>query len=69
MNEVIQEAKDNTDLFFAFIGHLESSFPDVIAAVHTRRASTIVLRNKKNHLKKMFEEGFIDERQYDLLKK
>jgi hypothetical protein len=48
---------------------LESNFPDVISAVHTKRASTILLRNKKNHLKKMFEEGLLDERQYSMLKK
>ena len=48
---------------------MESNFPDVITAVHTRRAATIVLKNKKNSLKKMFEEGFIDDLQYQALRK
>lgn len=42
------------DLFIAYIGQLETNFPDVTSAVHTRRAATIVLKNKKINLKKMF---------------
>jgi hypothetical protein len=41
----------------------------VITAVHTRRAATIVLKNKKNSLRKMYEEGFIDDLQYQALRK
>lgn len=57
------------DLFIAYMGQLENSFPDVISAVHTRRASTIVLKDKKNNLKKMYEEGFIDQHQFEILRK
>lgn len=42
------------DLFIAYTGKLENNFPDLSSAVHTRRASTIVLKNKKNSLKKMY---------------
>jgi hypothetical protein len=32
--------------------------------VHTERAITILLKNKKNKLKEMYEEGYIDEKDY-----
>lgn len=38
-------------------------------SVHTVRATTILLKNKKNSLKKMFNEGFIDENDYLALRK
>lgn len=69
LNEVVEEVKENVDQAIAYINDLESNFPDVITAVHTRRAATIVLKNKKNSLKKMHEEGFIDDLQYQTLRK
>ena len=69
LNEVIEEVKENVDQAIAYINDLESNFPDVITAVHTRRAATIVLKNKKNSLKKMHDEGFIDDLQYQTLRK
>ncbi len=53
LKEVIEEVKENVDQAISYINELESNFPDVITAVHTRRAATIVLKNKKNSLKKM----------------
>lgn len=69
LKEVIEEVRENADQAIAYINELESNFPDVITAVHTRRAATIVLKNKKNSLKKMHEEGFIDDLQYQALRK
>lgn len=69
LTEVIGEVKENVDEAIAYINQLESNFPDVITAVHTRRAATIVLKNKKTSLKKMYEEGFIDDIQYETLRK
>ena len=69
LKEVCEEVKENVDQAIAYINELESNFPDVITAVHTRRAATIVLKNKKNSLKKMHEEGFIDDLQYQVLRK
>ena len=48
---------------------MENNFPEVIQIVHTRRAATILIKNKKNELKKMYEEGFVDDLQYQALRK
>lgn len=66
---VIEEVKENIDQAVSFINDLENTFPEVIQVVHTRRAATILLKNKKNNLKKMYEEGFVDDLQYQALRK
>lgn len=38
-------------------------------AVHTVKASTVLLKHKKYMLKEMFEEGFVDESDYATLRK
>ena len=37
--------------------------------MHTERATTILLKNKKNELKHLYDEGYIDENEYHLLRK
>ena len=41
----------------------------VIKAVHTAKASTVLLKHKKHRLKDMFEEGFVDDTDYQILRK
>lgn len=41
----------------------------MIKAVHTAKASTVLLKHKKHMLKEMFEEGFVDESDYTILRK
>ena len=48
----------------AYVAELENNYPMVIKAVHTTKASTILLKHKKHKLKEMLEEGFVDDGDY-----
>ena len=48
---------------------MEGTYPKIIQAVHTERATTVLLKNKKNALKDLFDEGCVDEVDYAALRK
>ena len=66
---VLDEARENMDQATAYIAEVENSYPTVIQAVHTARAATVLLKHKKQMLKGMYEEGFVDENDYTTLRK
>ena len=66
---VMEEVKENMDLAINYIAEIEHNHRNVIQAVHTARAATVLLKFKKHQLKEMFEEGFVDESDYSALRK
>jgi hypothetical protein len=50
------------------VSELENSYPTIIQAVHTERATTILLKSKRSSLKRFYEEGYIDEKDYSSLR-
>lgn len=61
--------RDSQEQAIAYVAELENGYPKVMKAVHTVKASTILLKHKKYMLKEMFEEGFVDETDYSILRK
>jgi hypothetical protein len=60
--------RENVDAASTYVSELEHSYPTIIQAVHTERATTILLKSKKNSLKGFYEEGYIDEKDYSSLR-
>lgn len=48
------------DQAIAYISEIENGYPTIIQAIHTARASTILLKHKKHVLKDMYEDGYFD---------
>ena len=69
LHYVMDEVRENMDQAIAYIAEVENSYPTVIQAVHTARAATVLLKHKKHELKEMYEEGFVDENDYNILRK
>ena len=66
---VLDEVDENIELAEVFISELEGTYPKIIQAVHTERATTVVLKNKKNALKHLYDEGCVDEIDYTALRR
>ena len=69
LDGVLREVKDNLEEAVSYVAILENSYPMVIKAVHTVKASTILLKHKKHILKELHEEGFVDTTDYNSLRK
>ena len=69
LNYVLGEVKDNLEQAISYVAELENNYPMIIKAVHTTKASTVLLKHKKHMLKEMYEEGFVDETDYSTLRK
>ncbi len=65
----MKEVADNIESATFFISEIEGNYNSIIKAVHTSRAATILLKHKKHELKNMYEEGYVDEGDYDTLRK
>jgi hypothetical protein len=65
---VLEEVHENVEAASTYVSELENSYPTIIQAVHTERATTILLKSKKNSLKSFYEEGYIDEKDYSALR-
>lgn len=66
---MLDEVKDNKESAVNYITELESNYPQIIQAVHTARASTILLNHKKIKLESLHEEGFVDGKDFEDLRK
>jgi hypothetical protein len=66
---VMDEVDENIEYAEIYISELEGTYPKIIQSVHTERATTVLLKNKKNALKDLFDEGCIDEVDYAALRK
>ena len=60
LNYVFDEVEENIEFAENYISELEGTYPKIIQAVHTERATTVLLKNKKNALKDLFDEGCVD---------
>ena len=52
---VVDEVDENIENAESYISELETTYPKILQAVHTERATTSVLTNKKNALKHLFD--------------
>ena len=66
---MLDEVDENIENAESYISELETTYPKILQAVHTERATTAVLTNKKNALKHLFDEGCIDETDYAVIRK
>lgn len=55
LNFVLKEVKDNLQEAVAYSFELENNYPEIIKAVHTKKASSIILDHKGFVLKEMFK--------------
>lgn len=69
MKYVLDEVRENIEIAETYISEIENSYPKIIQAVHTERATTIILKSKKNELKHLYAEGYIDDIEYAQLRK
>ena len=66
---VLEEVKENQEAAITYITELETNYPQIIQAVHTTRASTILLNHKKKKLEELYQEGFVDKTEFEELRK
>lgn len=66
---VLEEVKENQEAAITYITELETNYPQIIQAVHTTRASTILLNHKKKKLEELYQEGFVDKTEFEDLRK
>ena len=69
LDAVLREVSDNVEEAISYVAALENNYPTVIKAVHTTKASTVLLKHKKHMLKELHEEGFVDDTDYNTLRK
>ena len=69
LNLVVDEIDENIEYAEVYLSELEGTYPKIIQAVHTERATTVLLKNKKNVLKNLLGEGCIDETDYAELRR
>lgn len=69
LDMVLREVRDNLDQAISYVADLENNYPTVIKAVHTSKAATVLLKHKKHVLKDLYEEGFVDDTDYNSLRK
>ena len=65
----MREVSDNIEEAVSYVAALENNYPTVIKAVHTTKASTVLLKHKKHVLKELHDEGFVDDTDYNILRK
>lgn len=68
LNIVIEEVHENIENAHAYIDQLEQNYPRLIQAVHTERATTILLKHKKHALKELYEQSYVDHGEYNALR-
>lgn len=51
-----------------YVDSLQESFPEIIKAVHSKRAAQAILEHHKKFLVDYFSKGYIDEADYNLLR-
>ena len=63
----MKEVKENLQEAELYAFHLENDYKKIIKAVHTKKASTMILDCKSEVLKTMYREGFVDGNDYERL--
>ena len=51
-----------------YLGSLNDTFPEVIRAIQTKRASHTVLMHQRHHLEENQKNGLVDDKEFNSLK-
>jgi hypothetical protein len=54
LSYVMREVRENVEQAMNYVSELENNYPTVIKAVHTSKASTVLLKHKKHKLEQMY---------------
>lgn len=54
---------------YKYISELQNKFPEIIKAIHTKRAASSLLETQKKFLKEYRDNGYIDDSDYNDIRK
>lgn len=69
INKVNGELKSQVNDAYKYISDLQIKFPEIIKAIHTKRAASSLLETQKRFLNEYKGNGYIDEGDYNEIRK
>ncbi|CAK77260.1 unnamed protein product (macronuclear) [Paramecium tetraurelia] len=66
---VMEELNKEIEKAEGYLGILNDTFPEIVRAIQTKRASHSILTHQRHYLDDTQQNGLVDEKEYQLLKK
>ncbi|KAL4508105.1 hypothetical protein ABPG72_021478 [Tetrahymena utriculariae] len=69
ISKIVNELKNQVNDAYKYISELQNKFPEIIKAIHTKRAASALLETQKKFLNEYKNNGYIDDGDYNDIRK
>lgn len=69
IKKVNDELKNQVNDAYKYISDLQTKFPEIIKAIHTKRAASSIMETQKKFLSEYKDKGYIDDGDYNEIRK
>lgn len=69
IHKITNELKAQVNDAYKYISELQTKFPEIIKAIHTKRAASALLESQKKFLNEYKSNGYIDDGDYNEIRK